>query len=85
MFSLVMLPPQMPQPMLEVIGMPLVNVPAFELRLHLPHHDAAHRRHQREAMDVVVVERVDAAGVAAAAGLEDLPHLVERVVEAVRT
>ena len=30
MFSLVMLPPQMPQPMLDVIGMPLVNVPAFE-------------------------------------------------------
>ena len=31
MFSFVMLPPQTPQPMLEVIGMPLVNVPAFEL------------------------------------------------------
>ena len=30
MFSLVMLPPQIPQPMLDVIGMPLVNVPAFE-------------------------------------------------------
>ncbi len=29
MFSLVMLPPQMPQPRLEVIGMPLVNVPAL--------------------------------------------------------
>ncbi len=26
-----MLPPQMPQPMLDVIGMPLVKVPAFEL------------------------------------------------------
>ena len=31
MFSLVMLPPQTPQPMLEVIGMPLVKVPALEL------------------------------------------------------
>ena len=31
MFSLVMLPPQMPQPMLDVIGMPLVKVPALEL------------------------------------------------------
>jgi hypothetical protein len=29
MFSLVMLPPQMPQPRLDVIGMPLVNEPAF--------------------------------------------------------
>ena len=52
-------------------------------RLDLPHHDAADRRHQREPVDVLVVERVDAARVAAAAGLEDLPHLVERVVEAV--
>ena len=83
MFSLVMLPPQMPQPMLDVIGMPLVNVPAFELRLHLAHHDAAHRRHQREPVDVLVVERIDAARVALAAGLEDLPHHVERIVEAV--
>ena len=31
MFSFVMFPPQMPQPMLDVIGMPLVKVPAFEL------------------------------------------------------
>ena len=30
MFSLVMFPPQMPQPMLDVIGMPLVKVPAFD-------------------------------------------------------
>ena len=29
MFSLVMLPPQMPQPRLEVIGMPFVNDPAL--------------------------------------------------------
>ena len=33
---------------------------------------------------MIVVERINAAGVAAAAGLENLPHLVERVVEAVR-
>ena len=31
MFSFVMLPPQTPQPMLEVIGIPFVKVPAFEL------------------------------------------------------
>ena len=29
MFSLVMLPPQIPQPRLEVIGMPLVKEPAL--------------------------------------------------------
>ena len=29
MFSLVMLPPHTPQPMLDVIGMPLVKLPAF--------------------------------------------------------
>ena len=29
MFSLVMLPPQVPQPRLAVIGMPLVNDPAL--------------------------------------------------------
>ncbi len=29
MFSLVTLPPQMPQPRLEVMGMPLVNDPAL--------------------------------------------------------
>ena len=29
MFSLVTLPPQMPQPRLEVIGIPLVNDPAL--------------------------------------------------------
>ncbi len=50
--------------------------------LHLAHHDPAHRRHQRQPVDVVVVERIDAAGVALAAGLEDLADLVERVVEA---
>jgi uncharacterized protein (DUF2336 family) len=31
MFSFVMLPPHTPHPMLEVIGMPFVKVPAFEL------------------------------------------------------
>ena len=82
MFSLVMLPPQTPQPMLDVIGMPLVNAPAFDLRLRLAHHDPAHRRHQREPVDVVVVERVDAAGVALAADFVDPPHHVERRVEA---
>jgi hypothetical protein len=29
MFSLVTLPPQTPQPRLDVIGMPLLNAPAF--------------------------------------------------------
>ena len=29
MFSFVMLPPQMPHPMLDVIGMPFVKVPAL--------------------------------------------------------
>src|SRR4029079_2392026 len=52
-------------------------------RLHLAHHDPAHRRDQRETMDVAVVEGIDPARVAAAAGLEDLPHHVERHVEAV--
>src|SRR4051812_20155402 len=52
-------------------------------RLHLADHHPADRRDQREAMDVVVVVRVDPARVPLAGGLEDSPDLVERVVEAV--
>src|SRR4029079_7618601 len=52
-------------------------------RLHLADHDAAHRRHERQAVDVIVVVRIDSAGVSLAGGLEDLPHLVERVIETV--
>src|SRR6266542_6748773 len=41
-------------------------------RLHLPHHYPADRRGQCQTMDVVIVKRVDAAGVSLAAGLENL-------------
>src|SRR5207247_1400124 len=40
--------------------------------LRLAHHDAANRRHQREAMNVLFIERVDPAGVSFAADFQDL-------------
>ena len=53
---------------------PVVERAGVGLRLRLPDHDPRHRRRQREAVDVVLVERVDAAGMALAADLVDAAH-----------
>ena len=50
-------------------------------RLNLPHHDAAHRRHEGKAVDMVIAERIDAARVATPAGLKESPHHIKRLVE----
>ena len=63
--------------------MPLVNEPGVRLRLGLADHDAADRGDAGEGVDVVVVEGVDAAGVALAGDLVDPADLGQRVVEAV--
>ena len=60
-----MLPPQMPHPMLDVIGMPLLNEPAFALDWGWRTIMRLTGSRQRQLIDVIVVERVDAAGVAA--------------------
>src|SRR5881628_859207 len=83
MFSFVMLPPHTPHPMLDVIGMPLVNVPAFELDCTCRTIMRLTGATQGQTMNVVIVERVDAAGVAFTAGLEDLADHAERLVEPV--
>jgi hypothetical protein len=69
--------------MLDVIGMPLVNVPAFELdctwrtMIRLTGATSARRWMWSSSYEI------DAARVALAAGLEDLPHHVERLIEPV--
>ena len=47
----------------------------------LADHDTGDRRHHSKAMDVIVVEGVDAAGVALAADLVDCADHIERVLE----
>ena len=66
-------------------GHPEYATPECKSIFLLADHDAADGGHQREAVDVVVVEGVDAAGVAAAAGFEDAADHVEAVFEAIVT
>ena len=83
MFWLVMLPPQIPHPRLDVIGMPLVNEPALAFDcgcLTIIRLTGATRA--RASMCCVVVGE-DAARVALAGDLVDPAHLVEGVVEPV--
>ena len=72
MFSLVMLPPQIAAAHARRHRHAVGERAGIRARLDLAHHDAADRGHEREPVDVVVVERIDAAGVAFAAGVEDL-------------
>src|SRR5580692_3269238 len=49
--------------------------------LRLANHDAAHRSHQRQSMDVILIKGIDAAGMPFATDLEDVLNHLQRVVE----
>ena len=83
MFSLVTLPPQMPQPRLDVIGMPLVKDPALAFDWGWRTMIRLTGATRASAIDVVVVERIDATGVARPGHLVDATDLVECFLEPV--
>ena len=61
---------------------PVVERAGVGLRLRLADHDPRHRRRHRKAVDVVLVERVDPAGMTLAAHFVDAAHHLQRLVEA---
>ena len=83
MFSLVTLPPQMPQPRLDVIGMPFVKDPALAFDWGWRTMIRLTGATLRQPIDVVVVERIDATGVARPGYLVDATDLVECFLESV--
>jgi len=64
-------------------GHPVVEGARVCFRLWLADHDPAHRRRQSQAVDVVLVEGVDTAGVPLAADLEDAAHHLQGLLEPV--
>jgi len=70
-----------PQPMLDVIGIPLVNDPCVRLGLRLTHHDAAYGSLQRQPVDMVLVKRINSAGMPLSAHFKDGMHHLYGLIE----